>query len=162
MNAEWLEAETDTDLNVADSLQELEIPSGTQLPITPELSGAAWATYSWPVAAVNGGAYARLQWSYMDETLNRIEAWPADGTFHSPQLKNDSYHSGDFSLGLRGDTWEATLFVSNITDERANYTSGDQMIWAAASLAEDRANVGVLWTNRPREFGVRVIKRWGG
>ncbi|MEM9254805.1 MAG: TonB-dependent receptor, partial [Pseudomonadota bacterium] len=44
INAEWLEAETDTEIDEGT----LFIPKGSDLPVTPEWTGAAWATYSYP------------------------------------------------------------------------------------------------------------------
>ena len=64
---------------------------------------------------------------------------------------------------MRGDTWDVSLFVNNLTDERAIYTTGSGAYeWAAANLAEGRAHTQRTYVNRPREYGLRFIKRFGG
>ena len=76
---------------------------------------------------------------------------------------NESYDIGDFSLGFRGPTWEATLFVNNLTDERAQFTNeNNNFLFGSVSNSVGRSNWGAIYTGRPREFGIRVIKRWGG
>ena len=56
-------------------------------------------------------------------------------------------------FGLQGEDWEANLFVSNLTDERAQiYRNPD---WADAFWGRERVSV-----NRPREIGVRYFKRF--
>jgi outer membrane receptor protein involved in Fe transport len=161
MNAEWLEAETDSDLDL-DGDDELDVVKGSQLPVTPDFSGAAWATYTWPLEMIDGSAYARLQWSYMDETVNQLQPIPADGSSPAPQLVNDSYDIGDFSVGFLGPSWEVTLFVNNITDERAQFTNeNNNFLFGSVSSSQGRSHWGKIYTGRPREYGIRLIKRWG-
>ena len=51
---------------------------------------------------------------------------------------------------------------NNITDERAIYTNNTgQFEWGAAQMAEGRAHHQTLYTARPREVGMRYMKRWG-
>lgn len=158
MNAEWLEAESDTEMNyTADTVKK-----GSRLPVTPKLTGAAWATYNFPVAAASADGYARLQWSYTGSTLNKLEPTPVADENLNPQFENASYNIGDFSIGMKGDTWEASFFINNITDERASYTRGGDGGWPQQNLSEGRNHIHDVYTNRPREYGIRVIKRWGG
>jgi hypothetical protein len=64
---------------------------------------------------------------------------------------------------MRGGDWDVSLFVNNITDERAVSTiDSGNMEWGAASVADGRAHTQRNYINRPREFGVRFIMRWGG
>ena len=54
------------------------------------------------------------------------------------------------------------VFVNNVTDERAMYTfNTGQYEWAAAQLADGRAHIQSVFTNRPLEVGIRYMKRWG-
>ena len=152
MNAQWLEAETDSTLDLnGDGI--LDVQKGNELPIVPELKASAWATYVWPVNFVGAtDAYARLQWSYQSESNNILankEYEPAN-----PLIENDSYSIGDFSVGLEANTWELSLFVNNITDERAEYTHLTGTMIAAYG-ARSR------YTNRPREAGIRFTKHFG-
>ena len=69
---------------------------------------------------------------------------------------------GRLRAGLIGQDWQFDVFINNITDERATYTiNTGQYEWAAAQLAEGRMHHQTLFTNRPLEFGVRYMKRWG-
>ena len=152
MNAQWLEAETDSTLDLnGDGI--LDVQKGNELPIVPELKSSAWATYVWPVNFVGAtDAYARLQWSYQSESNNILTN--KDYEPANPQIENDSYSIGDFSIGLEANTWELSLFVNNITDERAEYTHLTGTMIAAYG-ARSR------YTNRPREAGIRFTKHFG-
>ena len=159
-NAEWTQAETDTeqDLN-GDGTNDLV--KGLRLPITPKFKASGWIEYHWPVQWFGpNNAFVRTQWSYMGDTLNILE--PLPNTDPNPQQKNSAYTIGDLRAGLQGEDWEVSIFVNNLTDERAQYTHNTGWFeWAAGNLAEGRAHTQTIYTNRPREFGVRFMKRWG-
>ncbi len=160
LNAQWLEAETDSTLDL-DGDGTIDVVKGNTLPITPEWKSSAWATYSQSVSWFGASsAFARLQWSYQSESNNILQ--PTEYEPQHPQIVNESYNIGDFSVGLEADTWELTLFVSNLTDERAQYThlSGTR-IAAWGSTTEGRVSVASRYTSRPREAGVRFIKYFG-
>jgi len=170
MNIEFLEAETDTshDLDgvegeiLPDGSFDPEIIGGLALPNAPEVTASAWAQYDWPVDLFGAGnqAYVRTQWSYTGESFSTLE--PRPETDPNPQFKNEAYTIGDLRVGLQGDSWEVALFVNNLTDERAQYTHEDgQFTWGQGNLAENRPHVLRIYTNRPREYGVRFMKRWG-
>ena len=162
MNMEWLEAETDTVLELGD----LFVDSGTRLPLTPEFTGGIWATYNWTVPSLNANAYARLQWSYSGERLSSLQMTPRmyeDGSTNpNPSWTNPSYDIGDFSVGVQGDVWEISLFLNNITDERAIYAQTNQGGYTQQNVDEGRMHVQTLYTNRPREYGIRFIRKFGG
>ena len=159
---EWLEAETDTVLELGD----LYVDSGTRLPLTPEYTGGIWATYNWTVPSLNANAYARLQWSYSGERLSSLQMTPRmyeDGSTNpNPSWTNPSYDIGDFSVGMQGDVWEISLFLNNITDERAIYAQTNQGGYSQQNVDEGRMHVQTLYTNRPREYGIRFIRKFGG
>lgn len=161
MNAEFMEAETDTehDLN-GDGINNLV--AGLRLPVVPKFKASGWAEYHWPVQW-NGqkDAFIRTQWSYTGDTLNILEPLSAVDS-PNPQFKNAAYTIGDIRAGLTGDDWEVSVFVNNVTDERAQYTHADGYFdWGASSVADGRERIQNIYTNRPREFGVRYTKRWG-
>ena len=158
MNAEWLEAENDSDLTD----QGLDVYKGDNLPTVADLTGSAWLNYDRPVSFLNASeVFGRLQWSYRGESDNIIDNTPT--SVNNPQLTNPSNNIGDLSFGLRGDTWEVSAFVNNITDERAIYTIGSGAFeYGAASSKDGREHTQKNYINRPREFGIRLIKRWGG
>jgi iron complex outermembrane recepter protein len=160
MNAEWLEAENDTDLR---DKYGLDVKKGQKLPTVADWTGAAWINYEYPIERWGNSVFARLQWSYRGESNNILESTPADGSSPNPQLVNPSSDIGDLIVGMRGDTWEVTAFVNNLTDERAVYNiDSGAYEWGAASVADGRAHTQKNYINRPREYGLRFIKRWGG
>ncbi len=160
-NAEWMEAETDTqgDLN-GDGIDDLF--KGLRLPLVPEYKAAAWAEYHWPVNWFGpNAAFIRTQWSYQGDSFNVLE--PTDADDPNPKQMNSAYTIGDLRFGLQGDDWEASIFINNLTDERAEYTiNTGQFEYGAAQISEGRAHHQRIFVNRPREMGVRFMKRWGG
>ena len=162
MNAEWLEAETDSTLDLTgDGI--VNVRKGNRLPITPELKAAAWATYYWPMDIIDGNGFVRLQWSYTGDSTSILEPTPDDGSSSNPQFKNESYNIGDLRIGVEGPTWEASVFINNLTDERATYSHEWGIYeYGQGSLVDGRTNVDRIYTNRPREMGLRFIKHFGG
>jgi len=160
MNAEFMEAETDTNMDL-DGNGTDDIVSGLRLPLVPEFKAAAWAEYNWNIMEGRYGAFVRTQWSYTGDTVNKLEPVPL--TSSNPQFTNASYTIGDLRFGIIGDSWNASLFINNLTDERAQYLiySG-QFEWGMANLAEGRDHLQRIFTNRPREIGLSFTKHWGG
>ena len=161
MNAEYMQAETDTEADLNGDGQN-NLVAGLRLPIVPKYKAAAWIEYHWPIQFMGqNNAFIRTQWSHSGDTLNILEPLPDDDP--NPQLVNAAYTIGDLRFGLQSETWEASLFINNLTDERAEYTHNTgQFEHGASSVAEGRAHVARVFTNRPREIGVRFMKRWGG
>lgn len=161
LNAEFMEAETDSDADLnGDGIQDLF--SGLRLPTVPEVKWSAWGEYHWPVDLFGAGnqAYIRAQWSYTGDSLNILEPLPDSDP--NPQLLNQAYDIGDVRVGIQGEDWDISVFVNNIADERAQYTFETGLFeHAFANAAEGRPHVARIYTNRPREWGVRYTKRWG-
>ena len=104
--------------------------------------------------------FIRTQWSYTGDSLNTLEALPL--TDPNPQFVNPSYTIGDIRMGIIGEDWQVDVFVNNITDERAQYQNQSGIFeWGAASIQDGREHHQSLYTNRPREVGIRYMKRWG-
>ncbi len=161
MNAEWLEAETDTTLDLNGD-GEINVRKGNRLPIVPELKASAWATYYWPMEMIDGDGFVRLQWSYTGDSNNILEPNPVDNSNSNPQFNNASYNIGDLRVGVEGPTWEVSVFINNLTDERAQYSHEWGIYeFGQGNLAEGRSNVARIYTNRPREMGIRFIKHFG-
>ncbi len=160
-NAEFIEAETDTsaDLN-GDG--ELDLVAGLRLPLTPEFKSSAWLGYAGESSWFNGSErFMRFQVSYTGESVNRLDPADPDDS-PNPQFTNSAYAIADISAGVRGEDWQVSVFLNNITDERATYTIGTGIMeWGMANAAEGRDHVQRVYTNRPREFGVRFTKSWG-
>jgi iron complex outermembrane recepter protein len=140
------------------------IVEGNRLPSVPEFQLSANATYSWPMGErVDGfitGVYQHVGSRY---TQNGDQA-PGFGTFPIRTYGNPTiseftfdpllpaYDIGNLRLGVRGDGWEAALFVNNIADENA-----------LLGLDQERgrvARVGYL-VNQPRTYGISFRRDFG-
>ena len=153
-NATWLEAEMDT------THPRSGIAEGQRTPNHPEYQGALWTTYSWPVRFVQGAEmFVRGQVSYTGETLTDLVPAPETSSF--PSFTNDAYTIADLRFGLvsPNDGWQVDLFVSNLTDERAQIQQGGSGWQWGRSGEYTRAHQ--LWTVRPREYGLRFSAQWG-
>jgi outer membrane receptor protein involved in Fe transport len=160
-NFEWNEAETDSTIDL-DGDGNDDITEGLRLPVSPKTKGSAWLDYISEVDWFGGSQFfSRLQASYTGSSLSILEPRGLDTP--NPQFKTPSYFIADIRAGIRGDSWEVSLFLNNITDERAVYTIGDGLFeWGQASVQDGRGHVQRAYTNRPREFGIRYTKAWGG
>ncbi len=159
-NALFMEAETDTTADLTGD-GENDLVGGLRLPLSPDIKASGWLDYSAPTDWFGADdLFWRFQASYTGDSMNRLEPNGLDTA--NPQFVNDAYVIADMRVGVRGEDWEASIFMNNLTDERATYTIGTgQMNWASASLADGRAHNQKKYTNRPREFGIRFMKRWG-
>ncbi len=162
--ATWLDAE------VADGFFfSVATPAGSRLPLSADFKASAYAQYNWDVDWFGGlfnNAYARLQWSYMGEMFNQVEpmrlTYDADGFPEwgnqqygsTPQIEMPAYDIGDLRFGVDGDKWSVQLFVNNLTDERA-------ILFDNPYEFDHYFGKGRQTINRPREYGARVIWRYG-
>ena len=161
-NTEFLKAQTESTLDLnGDGI--INVEKGNPLPTVPELKWAAWADYTWPMNSMGGDGFVRLQWSYTGESFNILAPTDADFNATNPRLLNEAYDIGDLRGGIRGEDWEASIYINNLTDTRAAYTHQSGIFeWGQGSTVTGQTNVARRYTNRPRELGVRFMKRWGG
>ena len=155
-NARWIEAEMDT------THPQSGIEKGQRTPNHPELQGALWATYAWPVQFVEGGEmFVRGQYSYTGKTETALIPRPESSS--NPTFTNDAYSIADLRFGLVSSTggWQVDLFVNNITDERAQIQRGGGTgAWQWGRSGEyERSHI--VYTVRPREYGIRFSANWG-
>jgi outer membrane receptor protein involved in Fe transport len=87
------------------------------------------------------GAHWQFGYKYAGEALNSIV-----DTVDEPNTMQDSYGIVDASIGVENlsDGWGVELFVSNLTDERAQLHINRQDFFER------------ITTNRPRTMGLRV------
>jgi iron complex outermembrane receptor protein len=149
------------------------IRDGNRLPTAPELQAAASATYTWPWSTSLDG-YANFTVQHVGSSFTQLaDQEPPFGTvdtdppapapptpapgflpFGDPTITGftfptelDSYEIGNLRFGVRGDRWDAALFVNNVWDEKA-FTSVDRE-------RGTRARVGYL-TNQPMTYGLSL------
>jgi iron complex outermembrane receptor protein len=149
-NATWLDATLDEDVVVT-----IEVPKGSRLPLSPKIKGAMYAQYDWPVdwGSANN-AWVRLQWSYTGSMYNQLEPLSVEDS-NTPQIKQPSYNIGDLRFGIDSDNWSMQLYINNLTDERA-------VLFANPYEFDYAWGRSRITTNRPRQFGIRWIQRFGG
>jgi iron complex outermembrane receptor protein len=158
-NAVTQDSKTTTDVSTDTNPETIEIPSGTRLPLAVEKKGSAWLDVHWETNFIPGSMFARLQYSYTGDSVNQIA--PASSSAN-PQRTNAAYSIADFRIGLATDSeWQVDLFISNLFDERAELNQGGYFEGPFMSLQDGRTSHGRTWTNRPREYGIRIAKRWG-
>ncbi len=54
------------------------------------------------------------------------------------------------------------MLLNNVTDERAVYSHAAQGGFTQQNVDEGRMHVDTVYTNRPREYGIRFIRKFGG
>ncbi|MFW2422532.1 MAG: TonB-dependent receptor [Porticoccaceae bacterium] len=93
----------------ADFCDLVDCDEGAELSGTVDFSGALVATYRWPL---NHGDLA-FTW----ETFHQGDS-PGFGEFNDDPLILESFTTSNIRLGYEsGDNWQASLWVSNVTDE---------------------------------------------
>ena len=131
----------DTELVYVDPAFDIVVAdAGSMLPLTPETQFSLRARYEWDTGN-DIGAYWQLGYKYAGEALNSIV-----DTVDEPNTMQDSYGIVDGSLGFESYDagWGVELFVSNLTDERAQLHINRQDFFERVT------------TNRPRTIGLRV------
>lgn len=127
-------------------LLEVETPvgrDGDPIPYVPEFTGAVSLQYHFPIGGAGWDAFARADWSYVGSSQTQFNM---NGEFFHEQ---DSYDILDLRLVLANQSWEATFFLDNVFDERAELT-----------IIENRAVPLSVFTNRPRTLGAAVSWRF--
>ncbi len=131
----------DTELVFVDPAFDIVVAdAGSMLPLTPETQISIRARYEWEMSN-DLGAHWQFGYKYAGEALNSIV-----DTVDEPNTMQDSYGIVDASVGVENlsDGWGVELFVSNLTDERAQLHINRQDFFERVT------------TNRPRTMGLRV------
>jgi outer membrane receptor protein involved in Fe transport len=156
VNATWMESELDEGFNFL-----VPVPAGSRLPLSPEFKGSFFAQYDQPVNWFGGranNAFVRFQYSHVGDMLNQVEPFVCcdfdDPNFGpAPQTLQPSYNISDLRVGVDGADWSMQLFVNNLTDERA-------VLFDNPFEFDEFFGKGRQTINRPREYGIRFIKRF--
>jgi outer membrane receptor protein involved in Fe transport len=121
-------AEIDTDVGL----------DGDRIPNVPKWTASASAQYSFPVSGDIEGL-TRADYSYVGSSNTYFNS-------RSEFFQNlDAYSLLNLKAGFRTERWEATLFVNNLFDKRAEV---DKLFQIDAPLS--------VFTTRPRTIGVNL------
>lgn len=131
-------------------------PSGSRLPVTPELKGNAVARYEFPVNDWTGhvqlaGNHTGGRHSDLRTTENAIKG----------NLK--SYTTLDASIGLKNDVWTAELFATNLFNSGGIINTGVQCLESVCGdVGGDTASGGVFYDTviRPRVIGLKLARKF--
>lgn len=141
------------------------VESGNRLASVPEFQIAATGT--WLFTMFGGDAYVNASVQHVGDRITQpSDQVPGAGDFTSGlpfggatgnevtslDLELDPYTLVNASIGVMRDSWEAVLYVNNLTDENANL-SFDRERGGRARLA--------FRTNQPRTIGVTFRKGFG-
>src|SRR6266581_1041563 len=139
------------------------IKSGNRLPSVPQVQGSGAITYGWPMGAsrVSLGAsyqYVGSRYTQIDDLtpgIGTVNIASFKGTIGGPLTQNTftfnpllpAYGIFNVRVGVSRTSWDAAVFINNVTDERA--------LLALDRERGLRARVGYL-TNQPRTGGVSI------
>jgi len=109
-------------------------PIGSELPLVPKLQATARARYDTTVNDYN--VFGQLGIQYADESFSSL--------VREVREEQDSYVTMDASFGVGRDNWRVSVFVENLTDERAELFINEQ------------DDIRRITTNRPRTITLRA------
>jgi outer membrane receptor protein involved in Fe transport len=90
-----------------------------------------------------------LRYTYTGESVNSL-AGIESSSFSSPVVQQGSWRTIDIQAGVETDTWSASLYVDNVTDENGELFFNNR-------FAQQRLTV-----NQPRSFGFWFRYKFGG
>jgi len=133
----------------ADTPGAIPVPVGTQLPIVPDVKRNLKVLYQVPRTMFGGEPYIMLRYTYTGESVNSL-AGIESSSFSSPVVQQGSWRTIDIQAGVETDTWSASLYVDNVTDENGDLFFNNR-------FAQQRLTV-----NQPRSFGFWFRYKFGG
>jgi outer membrane receptor protein involved in Fe transport len=119
----------------------LLVQTAGRLPGVPEDSFGVSARYDRPIGDAYD-AFADIDYAYVGKSYVGFDE------SNSPQMGN--YYISNLRLGLLHDAWQATLYIDNISDERANsFAYGNPFSFG---------RVGQITPLRPRTIGLGISR----
>jgi len=142
---------------------ELQMSAGTRMPDSANRKFSLAADYTFQ-DVLGGDIWVRLDAYYVGPMFSALwradEANPASPDFSGSTLADvDSYTKSNLQIGYERETWAATLFVRNLTNETANTFTGN----GASGYGEYWGHTGFGETHnlaRPRTISLRLTKRF--
>lgn len=117
------------------------IADGAQLPFAPQFSGNLYGEYRHPLSGGNT-AFARFDARHVGERLNQVP------TSNNPGFVLDDYQILDAQVGVEFGRIRATVFATNLTDQRAELNA----------IGVGLPPAGIV-RNRPRTIGF-TLQAW--
>lgn len=129
-------------------------PAGARLPVTAKFKGNAVARYEFPISGLDG---------HVQFAVNHIGKRRSDLRTDENNIVGNfkAYTTADFSIGVKGEGWDAELYATNLFDSRGVINSAVQCgETVCGDAGGDTANGGVFYDNviRPRLIGIKVSK----
>jgi iron complex outermembrane receptor protein len=119
------------------------VAKGARLPLTPEWNGSIGLEYHSNAQVLNAQPFVRFDYSYVGSSFNSLEGIESVVRFTPVELQ-DSYQILDLRVGLETEDWSGSLYVDNLTDERADL------------FRNNRWGVQRQSVNRPRTIGIQL------
>ena len=116
---------------------------GDDIPGVPRTSSSAGVQYSFPVRNASLEGVLRGDYSYVGSSKTAFRPL-TDPTYRV----QPSYALTNLRFSLVGASWETSLFMNNVFDERAEVTH----------LVFSQTRPDIIITNRPREVGISFSK----
>ena len=136
-----------TDAKITDAAGAVGVSVGDKIQGVPNWTVSSTGEYIFPV----GGGYdglLRYDFNYYGRSFSSNNETSA-----ATQRLRPSWTALNLRAGVMTEEWEVTLFVDNVTDERANLAD-------SRSLAAETPGRQRLVTNRPRTIGLEARARF--
>ena len=137
----WNDGEVSED----SSFSGIDIAKGTPLPLSPDWKTSIVADYVFNASLWGTTPSLYLAYMYTGESVNSLLGIQSIET-QKPVRVQEDYSIVNFRAALQGETWTATFFIDNVTDEYAQAFFNDRWIQTRLSV------------NRPRTFGITYRK----
>ncbi|KTE16935.1 TonB-dependent receptor [Sphingopyxis sp. H115] len=143
-----------TDADTLPDANALLAPAGSRLPVTAKFKGNAVARYEFPIEGMDG----HIQFAANHIGKRRSDLRP----FENGIVGNfKAYTTVDFSIGVKGESWDAELFATNLFNSNGVINSAVQCGESICGDPDGISNTGgVFYDNviRPRLIGIKVSK----
>ena len=126
---------------------DLELAKGTQLPLTPDWKASIVLDHEFDGELLGSVPSLGITYNATGDSVSSL-AGIASTEVLNPIRKQPSYSIANVRLGLANESWSATLFVNNVTNEYAEQYFNDRWI-------QQRLTV-----NQPRTFGINFRKNF--
>jgi outer membrane receptor protein involved in Fe transport len=94
------------------------IEGGARLPLTPDWSASLGVEWRPRGQLLNAQPFVRADLAYVGEVVTNLEGFESV-IGQAGVSTQDAYETGDLRFGLEGESWSGSLFVRNVSDERA-------------------------------------------